>query len=161
LVRRLGVLSEAMRQIAGGDTDVDIRDEGRDEIAEMASALIVFRDATIEVGQARTKEARSANEADARRRLFDRATADFEREVTEIVGALAEASKNMNDSATTMTMSARNNQSHASATAAAAEETTTNVENLASAAEEIASSVDQIASQVRDSAGIARRAAGD
>jgi len=161
LVRRLGALSQAMRQIAGGDTSITIRDDGRDEIADMAKALIVFRDATVEVGAARMKEAKSASEAEARRRLFDKATANFERAVTEIVGALSEASKNMNDSATTMTMSARNNQSHASATAAAAEETTANVENLASAAEEIASSVDHIATQVRDSAGIARRAAGD
>src|SRR5262249_24735878 len=41
LVRRLGVLSEAMRQIAGGHTRVDIRDEGRQQIAQKGKSIIV------------------------------------------------------------------------------------------------------------------------
>jgi len=161
LVRRLGLLSKAMRQIASGDTSAEIPQDGRDEIADMAKALIVFRTATVEVGAARVNELQRSRQAETRREQVDAAMADFERAVSDIIGALNRASKNMNDSASTMIMSASSNQAHATATAAAAEEATTNVENLAAAAEEIALSVDHISVQVRDSAAVARQAAGD
>ncbi len=161
LVRRLGLLSKAMRQIASGDTSAEIPQDGRDEIADMAKALIVFRTATVEVGAARVNELQRSRQAETRREQVDAAMADFERAVSDIIGALNRASKNMNDSASTMIMSASSNQAHAAATAAAAEEATTNVENLAAAAEEIALSVDHISVQVRDSAAVARQAAGD
>ena len=161
LVRRLGLLSKAMRQIASGDTSAEIPQDGRDEIADMAKALIVFRTATVEVGAARVNELQRSRQAETRREQVDAAMADFERAVSDIIGALNRASKNMNDSASTMIMSASSNQAHAVATAAAAEEATTNVENLAAAAEEIALSVDHISVQVRDSAAVARQAAGD
>lgn len=161
LVRRLGLLSKAMRQVASGNTSVKIPQDGRDEIADMAKALVVFRTATVEVSAAHTKELQHTQQAETRRQLVDAAMADFERAVSDIVGALNGASKNMNDSASTMIMSASNNQAHAASTASAAEEAMTNVENLAAAAEEIAHSVDHISVQVRESAAAARQAAGD
>src|SRR5712691_2348576 len=161
LVRRLGLLSKAMRQIASGDTSAEIPQDGRDEIADMAKALIVFRTATVEVGAARVNELQRSRQAETRREQVDAAMADFERAVSDIIGALNRASKNMNDSAGTMIMSASNNQAHAASTASAAEEATTNVENLATAAEEIAHSVNHISVQVHESAAVARQAAGD
>jgi methyl-accepting chemotaxis protein len=161
LVRRLGLLSKAMRQVASGDTSAEIPQGGRDEIADMAKALVVFRTATVEVSTAHTKELQRTQQAETRRLQVDAAMADFERAVSDIVAAMNRASKNMNDSASTMIMSASSNQVHAVTTASAAEEATTNVENLAAAAEEIAQSVDHIAVQVRESAAVARQAAGD
>jgi methyl-accepting chemotaxis protein len=161
LVRRLGLLSKAMRQVASGDTSVEIPQDGRDEIADMAKALLVFRTATVEVSAARAKELQHTQQAETRRLQVDAAMANFERVVSDIVGAMNQASKNMNDSASTMIMSASNNQAHAASTASAAEEATTNVENLATAAEEIAYSVNHISVQVHESAAVARQAAGD
>ncbi len=161
LVRRLDVVSEAMRRIARGDTDVKIPEDGHDEIADMAKALIVFRTATSEVNAARASEVSRARQAETRRREIERATADFERAISDVVGALEHASRHMNDSAGTMTMSASNNRSHATVTAKATAEATSNVENLASAAEEMARSVQHISTQVRDSAAVARQAMDD
>ncbi len=161
LIRRLALLSKTMRQIASGDTSAKIVEDGRDEIADMARALVVFRNATAEVSAARTNEVRRIAQAEARRQQVDTAMADFELAVADILGALNRASKDMNDSASTMTMSANDNQTHAAATATASEEATTNVERLAASAEEIAHSVSHISIQVRDSAGVARQAAGD
>jgi methyl-accepting chemotaxis protein len=161
LVRRLDVVSEAMRRIAHGDTDVKVPEDGHDEIADMAKALLVFRTATGEVNTARASEVQRAQQAESRRQEVDRAMADFERAVSDVVGALDGASQHMNDSAGTMMMSAGNNQSHAAATAKASAEATTNVENLASAAEEMARSVQHISTQVHDSAAVARQAMGD
>jgi signal transduction histidine kinase/CheY-like chemotaxis protein len=44
VVRRLGQLSEAMRELAGGNRDIHIQDTRGDEIAEMAHAIEVFRE---------------------------------------------------------------------------------------------------------------------
>ena len=43
LLRRLGMLSHSMRRMAGGDLDAPVETGGRDEIADMAAALEVFR----------------------------------------------------------------------------------------------------------------------
>jgi len=44
VVRRLGQLSEAMRELAGGNRDVHIQDTRGDEIAKMAHSIEVFRE---------------------------------------------------------------------------------------------------------------------
>ena len=48
LLRRLGFLSEHMRRMAGGDLKQKVELDGRDEMADMASALEVFRLHSIE-----------------------------------------------------------------------------------------------------------------
>lgn len=49
LLRRIGRLSGRMRTLAKGDLDEEIEVRGRDEIAEMASALEVFRRHALEI----------------------------------------------------------------------------------------------------------------
>ncbi len=48
LLRRLGFLSEHMRRMAGGDLNHKVELDGRDEVADMAAALEVFRLHSIE-----------------------------------------------------------------------------------------------------------------
>ena len=49
LARRLKLLSDWMRRMAGGDLETSVEIEGRDEVAEMAAALEVFRRHALEV----------------------------------------------------------------------------------------------------------------
>ena len=49
LVRRLKLLTDWMRRMAGGDLEARVEIEGRDEVAEMAAALEVFRRHALEV----------------------------------------------------------------------------------------------------------------
>ena len=49
LVRRLKLLSDWMRRMASGDLEATVTVEGRDEVAEMAAALEVFRRHALEV----------------------------------------------------------------------------------------------------------------
>ena len=49
LIRRLNMLSEWMRRMAGGDLEARVEMEGRDEVADMAAALEVFRRHALEV----------------------------------------------------------------------------------------------------------------
>ena len=66
LVGRLTALSDSMLAIAGGNLEAPIPADGRDEVAEMANALVVFRDTAMEVRRSNLREI-----SEARRRLTD------------------------------------------------------------------------------------------
>ena len=94
IVGRLTLLSSAMRRIADGEKNVAVSVSGRDEIAGMAQALLVFRQAIEDVTTARHTDAERARKAESRRRKVELATHDFEREVNDIVQAFDAASQN-------------------------------------------------------------------
>jgi methyl-accepting chemotaxis protein len=158
IVGRLTLLSGAMRRIADGESDVPVPVGGQDEIAGMAKALLVFRQAIAEVSVARQREADRAEDSELRRQRVEAATQNFERAVNDVIQALDGASKSMDGCAHIMADAADHNKTQASAAATASEEATTNVSNVAMAAEEIAQSVEQISTQAARSAHIARQA---
>ena len=158
IVGRLTLLSSAMRRIAAGEINVAVPVGGRDEIAGMAQALLVFRQAIEDVTAARRTEASRAQESELRRQNIESATQNFESAVNDIARALDGASNTMDHCAQIMADAAKQNQIQANATASASEEATTNVSNVAMAADEIAQSVEQISNQARSSADIARGA---
>jgi methyl-accepting chemotaxis protein len=158
IVGRLTLLSGAMRRIADGESDVPVPVGGRDEIAGMAKALLVFRQAIAEVSVARQREADRAEDSEQRRQRVEAATQNFERAVNEVIQALDGASKSMDGCAHIMADAADHNKTRAAAAATASEEATTNVSNVAMAAEEIAQSVEEISTQAARSAHIARQA---
>ncbi len=158
IVGRLTLLSGAMRRIADGESDVPVPVGGRDEIAGMAKALLVFRQAIAEVSVARQREADRAEDSEQRRQRVEVATQNFERAVNDVIQALDGASKSMDGCAHIMADAADHNKTRAAAAATASEEATTNVSNVAMAAEEIAQSVEQISNQAARSAHIARQA---
>ncbi len=158
IVGRLTLLSSAMRRIADGEADVPIPVGGRDEIAGMAKALLVFRQAIAEVSVARQREADRAEDSEQRRQRVEAATQSFERAVNDVIQALDGASTSMDGCAHIMADAADHNKTRAAAAATASEEATTNVSNVAMAAEEIAQSVEQISTQAARSAHIARQA---
>jgi methyl-accepting chemotaxis protein len=161
IVDRLTALSSAMARIAGGEANVPVPVAGHDEIAGMAKALLVFRQAIAEVTTARQRDAGRAEDAEVRRRQVEAATQNFERAVNDVIQALDGASKAMDGSAHIMAEAADHNKTRAKAAATASEEATTNVSNVAMAAEEIAQSVEQISSQAATSANIARQASAE
>jgi methyl-accepting chemotaxis protein len=158
VARRLGFLSDAMRRIADGDLNVDLRDHRNDEIADMGRALLFFRQATADAATARRKESEQTRTLESRRELVESATHAFERAVSDIAKTLDRAAAAMDSSAREMANSATRNQEQALATAAASEQATTNVGIVATAAEEIAQSIEHIAARVANSATVASQA---
>jgi methyl-accepting chemotaxis protein len=161
IIGRLTQLRSAMRRIADGEADVPVPVGGHDEIADMAKALLVFRQAIADVSIARQGEAQRAEQSEVRRQQVETATRSFEHAVNDIIQALGAASKSMDGCAQIMAEAAEHNKSRAVAAATASEDATANVSNVAMAAEEIAQSVEQISSQAAASANIARQASGE
>ena len=158
VIRRLGSLSDAMRRVAGGDYDVQIENRRGDEIGDMASALRVFRQTTLDAMAAHRKEIDQARALESRRQTIEAATQSFELSVSKIVQTLDRAATAMESSGRDMAASANRNQGQALATAAASDETMANVENVAGSAEELARSIEDITARVADSAAMARQA---
>ena len=81
VVRRLGLLSEAMRRIAGGNLDVHIQDNRGDEIAEMAHAIEVFRKNAIALDELLAERKDAAVRLE---KIVDQRTAELQRRGAEM-----------------------------------------------------------------------------
>ncbi len=158
IVHRLTLLSDAMRRIAQGESNVAIEVGGQDEIAEMARSLVVFRQAIGDVSDGRQREAQRAEEWELRSQQLESATEEFESAVNDIVQGLDTASKSMDEYAHAMARTADNHQSEAMAAATASTQATANAATVAQSAEEIALSVEEISRQAHASATISGRA---
>ncbi len=84
LLNRLQRLSDRMRQMASGDLEVEVDVVGRDEVADMASALEVFRRHALEVQRLNLVE-RLAGELQGKNDQLETAMADLHRAQDQIV----------------------------------------------------------------------------
>jgi methyl-accepting chemotaxis protein len=162
LARRLMALRYSMTAIAGGNFAAEIPSGGRDEIADMAGALLVFRDAGL---AAREADARA--EAD-RRRLAEERQRDllalaesFESSVKGVVGSVSGAAEEMRSTATLMVSTADTTTRQAQAVAEASTQASSNVHTVAAAAEQLSGSTSEIGRQVAESSKVANQAVGE
>ena len=84
LLRRLGMLSSWMRRMAGGDLEARVEIGGRDEVAEMAGALEVFRRHALEVQRLNLVE-KLANELQGKNEELESVLADLQTAQDQIV----------------------------------------------------------------------------
>ncbi len=159
VVRRLSVLRDSMAEIAGGNFDAAIPAGGRDEIAEMASALVVFRD------NGRAAKLAEQEAAAERQRMAEQRRADllslaegFETSVRSVVQTVTGAANKMQTAAAGMAETARQASDRVAAVAAGSSEASSNVQTVATAAEELSISTAEIGRQVSESAEVAARA---
>ncbi len=159
LVARLTTLAGSMEQIAGGDLQAEVPSGGRDEIADMATALGVFRDDLRAAEEARCRSEGERAEAEHKRREEMLALANrFEESVKGVVEVVSSSATEMQASARGMSATVEQTTNQAAAVTAAAEDTSGNVQAAASAAQELASSITEIGRQVEHSNKIATEA---
>ena len=84
LLRRLGMLSDWMRRMASGDLEARVEIGGRDEVADMAAALEVFRRHALEVPRLNLVE-RLAQELQGKNEELEKALEDLGRAQDQIV----------------------------------------------------------------------------
>jgi methyl-accepting chemotaxis protein len=159
VARRLGDLRNSMAEIAGGNFDAAIPAGGHDEIAEMASALIVFRDTGRAAKEAEAAAAGERRQMEEQRRTELLSLADaFEATVKSVVDTVSGAAGEMQQAAASLAKTADHSSRQASVVAAASTEASADVQTVATAAEELSSSTAEIARQVSESAEVAARA---
>jgi methyl-accepting chemotaxis protein len=160
ITRPLGGLVATALKLAGGDTAVSITGgERRDEIGNMARAIVVFRDNALE--RARLEQAARAEQEsrEQRQRRVDVLIGDFRGAVTETLAAVGESATRMDGTARSLTGVAETASQQATGAAAASEQCSGNVQNVAGAAEELSASIKEIGKQVENASIVVRKAA--
>ena len=159
IVRPIIALNGVMRVLADGDTSVEIpMPKSRDEIAEMAEAVQVFRDNTIEKIRMEAEQKEEDATRAARAKKIEDLCNEFDTNIGVVVETVSSASTEMQTTAQSLSTTAEETTRQASTVAAASEEASTNVQTVASAAEEMSSTVDEIGRQVTQSTEIASQA---
>jgi methyl-accepting chemotaxis protein len=159
IAKPINGLTSAMRDLAGGQTDLVIPgSERRDELGTMAQAVEVFRDNAIE----RLKLEQASKEDTLvqmqRAETITQATLDYERAAGDMLRAVAAASTELEATALTMTAAAERTNHMAISVAAAAEESTVSASTAAGSAESLTGSISTIQSNVAQSSEVADEA---
>lgn len=159
LARPIIRLTNTMKSLADGDTEVEVADKGRaDEIGGMAGAVQVFKDALIAKRGADEAARSEAIKKAKRAESIASMTKEFEQKVSGLVRSLTAAADSMDATARSMSSVADQTTNQSVSVASAAEQTSANVQTVAAATEELSISIREIASQVAQSSQIADRA---
>ena len=159
VVRRVSGLGRSMSRIAEGDLDAEISTRGTDEIAEMASALSVLRDARREARRRaeQASEERSRMSEERRNELLTLA-GRLESEVKTVVETITGSAAQMHDTAKAMAEIASSANIEAGSAASASTQASHGVHSVAAAAEELSASISEIGRKVGESATVAAAA---
>src|SRR5216683_157018 len=134
LSRPLAAITAVMNRLSSGDTDVTILGSDRkDELGTMAVALDVFRRNMIEARTLRESQEAAKYQAELEKKVLQREMADrFESDVKSVVGAVAQATKDMQRVAGEITTSVNGTSERAAAAAAASEQASASIGAIAS-----------------------------
>ena len=159
IVRPLAAMTEAMRRLADGDSTTHVPATGRrDEIGQMAKAVLVFKDNMIAARAAAERE-RAEQEARARRaRAIEELTGRFDREAEAVLSSVSAAAVQMKATASQLAATAEQTSRQSVSVAGASEQASANVQTVATAPEELSAAVQEIGRQVASSTAIADEA---
>ncbi|HVC61675.1 MAG TPA: methyl-accepting chemotaxis protein [Acetobacteraceae bacterium] len=159
----LGALGATMARLARGDTAAEIPGaDRRDEIGDMAAAVLVFKNGMTETERLRAAQETAKLQAAAEQKAAVNRLADgFESKIGRLVGMLSSGSAALEATAQSMTGTANQSNQQAAAVASAAEEASTGLQTVASAAEELTASIGEISRQVAQSSRISGKAVDD
>ncbi|PKR56979.1 methyl-accepting chemotaxis protein [Thalassospira lohafexi] len=155
----ISMIANSMRTLASGDKSIDIPGQNRsDEIGEMSAAVLIFKENMIKAEELALKEAEEQEKREARGRLIEKLTRDFDEDVSLVLKTVAAAAAEMQATATSMTATAEQTSQQSNVVAAAAEEASSNVQTVAAASEELSASIAEISHQVAQSSSVADKA---
>src|SRR5258705_3127799 len=156
VVRRVSGLGRSMARIAEGDLDAKISTRGTDEIAEMASALSVLRDARREARRRAEQASAERNRmSEERRNELLTLASRLESEVKPVVESVTGSAAQMHDTAKAMAEVASSANTEAGSAASASAQASHGVHSVAAAAEELSASISEIGRKVGESATVA------
>ncbi|HVJ34448.1 MAG TPA: methyl-accepting chemotaxis protein [Terriglobia bacterium] len=145
-------LTATMTRLAQGDFSALIGfDRQRDEIGEMARAVVVFKENGIANERMQQEKEQAQAERERRQRHVEELIHDFDTQVSSVLEQLAGAAAEMQATASSMSAIAERTAQKANAVSAATDEASSNVQTVASAGEELSASIHEISRQVAQS----------
>ncbi len=159
ILRRIGNLQSVMQRLAQGDLEAEVMaSKTRDEVAEMAKSLEVFRESMLQSKTLAAEQDKDRAAKAERTERMEARIANFEDTVRSALDMLMASTNDMQTTAEAMSNSVDRSSALASAVAAAAEETSVNVQTVSSGTEELSSSIAEISRQVASSTQVATKA---
>jgi len=159
VARRLTALRRAMAELAAGNLDATIPQNGRDEISEMAGALLIFKQHMVRAEHLAAEQQQERAQSEAAKQAALVAMADkIETETATVLHEVATRTTAMTATAEDMSASAvrTGNSAHGAATASA--QALSNAQTVATAAEQLSTSIREIGAQVAQSTEVVGRA---
>lgn len=159
--RPLNSLAAVTTRISGGSYDLEVPATDRgDEIGTLARAILVLRDEGHNASDLRHLREQDAENAAAARHREMQAMADrFEHEVMGVIGKVANAATDLEDSSRVMSSNAVHTSEQTEVVANASQAASGSVQTVASAAEQLAASIKEIGRQVDQASSISKAAA--
>ena len=153
IARRIERLTGAMRQVADGDIETEVpHAKARDEVGQMAHALLVFRDNAAKVRSLNAdRTAAEQRRREVRQQEMQDLAAEFEADVGVIVGSLSSSAEEMTRAARSMLGAADGAGKRAGSVLGSAEQASGLAGSVAAATEEMTSSIGEIGRQVQTS----------
>ena len=152
-------LTDDMTRLAEGDRDFTTAGLARaDEFGAMARTLETFRENAIKAERLARERAEEQQRQTVRAEAVETLTGDFEQATARVLATVAEASKEMLNTAEKMTAQAQDASARSDVVAEASGRAAGNVETVASAAEELSSSIGEISRQITQSTEITQDA---
>jgi len=160
ITRPLSRLRRNMMALANGEADVKIADtRRRDEIGEMAGAVMFFQEQIAEAARLRGAQEEARLRATTEQKAVLRSMADnIEAATATALSAVAESTRAMTAGADAMSASATQSGAAAQNAASAANAAQASAQTVASAAEQLNASILEISHQVQESTRIVREA---
>jgi methyl-accepting chemotaxis protein len=160
IIRPIVILTLAMRQLAAGNTGVEIPGTSRrNELGAMAKAVEVFKCAAIENTRLRVEQDRIAARINAEKQAAARELAKaFDAKIGNLVQSLQAAAREMEETARSMSQTAEEAGQLTALATAFAEQTSTNVRKVAAATDKLAAFAREIGTRASTSAGLVSKA---
>ena len=160
IVRPVGLMTSAMRQLAEGNLAAEISGQKRrDEIGAMAASVLVFKEHMIAENRLAAEQSEERRRAEAEKHAALSSMADrIETDTTTALHEVDASTTAMTQTADEMSASAVRTGNAAESAAAAAAQALTNAQTVASAAEELSASIREIGVQVAQSTEVVGRA---
>ncbi len=154
-------VTEFMSALAKGDTQREVpSSERRDEIGEMAQALLVFKENVSEVERLKVEEqARQERQEQELSDKLNQIADDLDREVKAAVGEINVKAEDMKGSTSEMNGVINRLSERTSTVADGADQANNSMQTVASATEQLSVSISEITRQVDQSSSIAQAAA--
>ena len=152
-------MTDAMRSLADGNTNVDVPALGRgDEIGDMAAALNVFKQNALSKLAMEEEHRRNEEKLQKQKEAAAADVRKFMDKIGQIVETVTSAVAQLNASSKSMADVATETKNRTKAAASGSNDASQNVQTVATAAEELSGSIAEISRQVSTSTEIAGRA---
>lgn len=152
-------LTSTTSVLAGGGTDVEVEHTDRkDEIGELARAMLVFKENIIRESEARTEKERLQQAELEKFQRVSELTDEFEAVIKAFMDDLTSSVADLKQTAKSLDQVAGTNQSQSGQLEASANTATQSVEMVSQAADELSRSIQRVVESVQTSSRIATQA---